>query len=57
MCIFQGVVKLKIDVQDEDSENEFDFVDHYEYQHNTQDLRRKIDAPVETLVLTGTRTR
>ena len=55
--LFQGLVKLKIDVIDEDDDEEFDFVDHYEYQYVTRDLRREIDTAPKSLVLSGSRTR
>ena len=50
-------MKLKIDVIDEDDDEEYDFVDHYEYQYVTRDLRREIDTAPKTLVLSGSRTR
>ncbi|KAL3842380.1 hypothetical protein ACJMK2_020401 [Sinanodonta woodiana] len=52
-----GVVKLKIDVKDLDDENTYDFVDHFEFQYRTRDLRKEVDAPIENLVLTGSRSR
>ncbi|WAR03023.1 NOTCH-like protein [Mya arenaria] len=55
--VWPGVVKVKIDVRDQDSDSEYDYVDHVEYQYNTHDLRREIDAPVHDIVLKGTRTR
>lgn len=48
---------MKIDVIDEDGDDEFDFVDHYEYQYSTRDLRREIDTAPKSLVLSGSRTR
>ncbi|XP_071099151.1 neurogenic locus protein delta-like [Haliotis cracherodii] len=50
-----GIVKVKLDVLDDD-DNNYDFVDHYEYQYRTRSLGREIDAPVKDLLLTGTRT-
>ncbi|XP_041365653.1 mucin-17-like [Gigantopelta aegis] len=52
-----GVLKMKIDVLDDDDDQKYDFVDHYEYQYGTKDLRRDIDAPVKDLTLSGSRTR
>ncbi|KAK3591884.1 hypothetical protein CHS0354_005090 [Potamilus streckersoni] len=52
-----GFVKLKVDVKDLDEENTYDFVDHFEFQYRTRDLRKEIDAPIENLVLTGSRSR
>ena len=53
----QGVVKLKVDVLDDDDDDGYDFVDHYEYQYTTRQLTRELDAPVKTLQLLGSRSR
>ena len=50
-------MKLKIDVIDEDDDDEYDFVDHFEYQYSTRDLRREIDTAPKSLILSGSRTR
>lgn len=50
-------MKLKIDVIDEDDGDEYDFVDHFEYQYSTRDLRREIDTAPKSLILKGSRTR
>ena len=52
----QGVVKLKVDVLDDDDDG-YDFVDHYEYQYTTRQLTRELDAPVKALKLSGSRSR
>ncbi|KAH3877527.1 delta-like protein 1 [Dreissena polymorpha] len=51
-----GVVKLKIKIND-NSDSEEQLVDRVEYQYNTRDLRREIDAPVHDVTLQGERTR
>ncbi|PVD33964.1 hypothetical protein C0Q70_05226 [Pomacea canaliculata] len=51
-----GVVKLKVDVQDEDSDG-YDQVDHYEYQYAANLLTRELDAPTKTLRLSGSKTK
>ncbi|XP_067654361.1 fibropellin-1-like [Haliotis asinina] len=50
-----GIVKVKLDVVDDDDGNTYDFVDHYEYQYETTSLGKEDDAPVKDLLLTGTR--
>nr|KAG5689564.1 hypothetical protein BaRGS_022067 [Batillaria attramentaria] len=53
-----GVVKLKVDVLDDDEdEGGYDFVDHYEYQYSTDRMTRELDAPTKTLQLSGSRSR
>ena len=49
-------MKLKIDVKDQDDDG-YEYVDHVEYQYDTHDLRRELDAPTRGITLEGTRTK
>ena len=56
LCVIQGVVKLKMDVLDDDEDEGYDFVDHYEYQYINRQPMREIDSTPTQLALHGSKT-
>ena len=45
-----------MDILDDDGNNAYDFVDHFEYQYNVALPGSKVDAPIKFLHLVGYKT-
>ncbi|BFZ05216.1 hypothetical protein BsWGS_08255 [Bradybaena similaris] len=48
-----GLVKLKLDILDEDDPGSFDFIDHIDFQYSSSDVKRHNEARVQKLHLGG----